>query len=107
MKLVSPTLKWLQYRMWPKNHSCIATSPATSAANSKPAHFARRQDAPSVWGLNGSIYVWRRAALPKAVAQGFWGVRAKPYAMPRRRSVDIDDLEDFELAQWLLQRGEA
>jgi CMP-N,N'-diacetyllegionaminic acid synthase len=74
---------------------------------SKPALFARRQDAPAVWGLNGSIYVWRRAALPKAIAEGFWSVRAKPYAMPRRRSVDIDDLDDFELAQWLLQRSDA
>lgn len=73
---------------------------------SKPARFARRQDAPAVWGLNGSIYVWRRAALPKAIAEGFWSVRAKPYAMPRRRSVDIDDLEDFELAQWYLQRSD-
>ena len=73
---------------------------------SKPAQFARRQDAPAVWGLNGSIYVWRRAALPKAIAEGFWSVRAKPYAMPRRRSVDIDDLEDFELAQWYLQRSD-
>jgi N-acylneuraminate cytidylyltransferase len=73
---------------------------------SKPAQFARRQDAPAVWGLNGSIYVWRRAALPQAIAEGFWSVRAKPYVMPRRRSVDIDDLEDFELAQWLLQRSE-
>jgi len=51
--------------------------------------------------------VWRRAALTKAIAEGFWSVRAKPYAMPRRRSVDIDDLEDFELAQWLLQRSDA
>jgi len=49
---------------------------------SKPAGFARRQDAPAVWGLNGSIYVWRRAALTKAIAEGFWSVRAKPYAMP-------------------------
>ena len=73
---------------------------------SKRANFVRRQDAPAVWGLNGSIYVWRRAALPKAIAEGFWSVRIKPYAMPRRRSVDIDDLEDFELAQWYLQRGE-
>ena len=47
---------------------------------SKPARFARRQDAPAVWGLNGSIYVWRRAALTKAIAEGFWSVRAKPYA---------------------------
>jgi CMP-N,N'-diacetyllegionaminic acid synthase len=74
---------------------------------SKAAGFARRQDAPAVWGLNGSIYVWRRAALPKAIAEGFWTVRARPYAMPRGRSVDIDDLEDFELAQWYLQRSDA
>ena len=73
---------------------------------SKPARFARRQDAPAVWGLNGSIYVWRRAALPRAIAEGFWSVRSRPYAMPRRRSVDIDDLEDFELAQWYLQRSD-
>lgn len=71
---------------------------------SKPSTFARRQDAPAVWGLNGAIYVWRRAALPKAIAQGFWSVSVQPYVMPRSRSVDIDDLEDFELAQWLMQR---
>ncbi|KQT08804.1 acylneuraminate cytidylyltransferase family protein [Ramlibacter sp. Leaf400] len=71
---------------------------------SKPANFARRQDAPAVWGLNGAIYVWRRAALPKAIAQGFWSVGVQAYVMPRRRSIDIDDIEDFELAQWLMQR---
>jgi N-acylneuraminate cytidylyltransferase len=72
---------------------------------SKPANFARRQDAPAVWGLNGAIYVWRREALPRAIAHGFWSVRVRPSPMPRRRSVDIDDLEDFELAEWLWQRG--
>jgi CMP-N,N'-diacetyllegionaminic acid synthase len=72
---------------------------------SKPGSFARRQDAPSVWGLNGSIYVWRRSALPRAIAQGFWSVLARPYAMPRSHSLDIDDLEDFELAEWRLQRS--
>ena len=73
-------------------------------ALSKPATFARRQDAPPCWGLNGAIYVWRRAALPRAIAEGFWSVRVKGYPMPRNRSVDIDDLEDFEWAEWLLAR---
>jgi len=71
---------------------------------SKAAAFVRRQDAPSVWGLNGSIYVWRRDALPRAIRDGFWRVAVKGYSMPHRRSVDIDDLEDFEYAQWLLLR---
>ena len=72
---------------------------------SKSATFVRRQDAPPVWGLNGSIYVWQRLALAQANAKGFWTVGAKPYLMPRERSVDIDDAFDFELAEWLALRG--
>jgi CMP-N,N'-diacetyllegionaminic acid synthase len=71
---------------------------------SKPSNFARRQDAPAVWGLNGSIYVWRRAALARAAVDGFWSVPAVPSPMPRERSVDIDDALDFELAQWFFGR---
>lgn len=70
----------------------------------KPAAYARRQDAPAAWGLNGAIYVWRRDALAQAAEQGFWSVPARPFVMPRNRSIDIDDLEDFEMAEWLKQR---
>ncbi len=68
------------------------------------AAHVRRQDLPPVWGLNGSIYVWRREALARAAEQGFWSVRVCASAMPRERSVDIDDELDFEHAQWLWQR---
>jgi CMP-N,N'-diacetyllegionaminic acid synthase len=71
---------------------------------SKSADVVRRQDMPAVYGLNGSIYVWRRDALAKAVRDGFWSVAIKPSVMPRERSVDIDDALDFEWAQWLYQR---
>ena len=64
----------------------------------------RRQDAPAVYALNGSIYVWQRAALARAATQGLWSARIKPYVMPRWKSVDIDDLDDFEYAQWLHAR---
>ncbi|MBE7940346.1 MULTISPECIES: acylneuraminate cytidylyltransferase family protein [Ramlibacter] len=73
-------------------------------ALSKPNAAVRRQDVPAVWGLNGSVYVWRRAALARAARDGFWTVRIQPCAMPRERSVDIDDLFDFEFAQWLASR---
>jgi hypothetical protein len=33
-----------------------------------------------------------------------WGLRIRPYVMPRWKSVDIDDLEDFEHALWLHER---
>lgn len=64
----------------------------------------RRQDLPEVLALNGSIYVWRVDALKRAATAGLWSVGIRPYVMPRWKSVDIDDLEDFELAEWLGRR---
>jgi CMP-N,N'-diacetyllegionaminic acid synthase len=64
----------------------------------------RRQDAPRVYALNGSIYVWQRAALAHAARHGLWSVAVAPYVMPRWKSVDIDTLEDFDYAQWLFER---
>lgn len=64
----------------------------------------RRQDAPTVYALNGSIYVWHRAALAHAAIHGLWSVAVAPCVMPRWKSVDIDTLEDFEYAQWLYDR---
>lgn len=65
----------------------------------------RRQDVPDVFALNGSIYVWRRDSLRDAAQQGLWSVpHIGIFVMPRERSVDIDDLEDFEYAEWLLSR---
>jgi CMP-N,N'-diacetyllegionaminic acid synthase len=64
----------------------------------------RRQDAPPVYALNGSIYVWRREALSLAAKHGLFSVPAAPFVMPRWKSVDIDTLDDFEHAQWLFER---
>jgi CMP-N-acetylneuraminic acid synthetase len=63
-----------------------------------------RQDAPPVYALNGSIYVWQPAALIVAAVKGLWSARALPYVMPAWQSVDIDTLEDFDHAEWLFQR---
>ncbi len=64
-----------------------------------------RQAVPEVWGLNGAIYVWRRDALTRAVREGFWSVDMRPLAMPRERSIDIDDRLDFDTAEWLYTSG--
>lgn len=74
---------------------------------SKGAGGVRRQDMPAVFALNGAIYVWQRAALAQAAVQGLWSVPAVPYVMPRWKSVDIDDLDDFELALWWCRRRSA
>ena len=82
----------------------VEAQPDGSVRLSKGDGSARRQDTPQVYALNGSIYVWQRAALARAAEQGLWSVQAVPYEMPRWKSVDIDDLEDFEYAEWLLAR---
>ncbi|MGV0999602.1 MAG: acylneuraminate cytidylyltransferase family protein [Fluviibacter sp.] len=71
---------------------------------SKGGGSARRQDTPAVYALNGAIYVWARAALAQAAVHGLWSVPIVPYLMPRWKSVDIDDREDFDLALWMHQR---
>jgi CMP-N,N'-diacetyllegionaminic acid synthase len=58
-----------------------------------------RQEAPLVYGLNGAIYVWNRQALARAAIKGFWSVTMRPYVMPKWRSIDIDTVEDFEIAE--------
>lgn len=65
---------------------------------------ARRQDSPAVYALNGSIYVWQRAALAQAAVEGLWSVALGIVEMPHWKSVDIDDLNDFEYAEWLYHR---
>ena len=71
---------------------------------SKGDGAARRQDVPPVFALNGSMYVWRRAALAHAAVHGLWSVGVAAHVMPRWKCVDIDTLEDFEYAQWLYGR---
>lgn len=74
---------------------------------SKGNGSTRRQGAPQVYALNGSIYVWQRESLANAARDGLWSVRIRPYVMPRWKSVDIDSLDDFEHAQWLHARHRA
>lgn len=73
----------------------------------KGSGSTRRQDSPAVYALNGSIYVWQRAALAQAAAEGLWSVARGVYVMPHWKSVDIDNLNDFEYAEWLYHRHKA
>lgn len=59
-----------------------------------------RQQAPVVYSMNASIYVWRRASLHK----GVWKSNPKLYVMPRERSIDIDEPLDFDIVELLMRR---
>jgi CMP-N-acetylneuraminic acid synthetase len=60
-----------------------------------------RQQAPAVYSMNGSVYVWHRHTLSK----GLWGGLARLHVMPRERSVDIDDEVDWRLVEILMSEG--
>lgn len=59
----------------------------------------RRQDAPQVFSMNASIYVWRRETLARGLFEG----RTQLHVMPRERSVDIDSELDFMLVEKLME----
>lgn len=61
--------------------------------------FTRRQDCPTVYELNGAIYVIRVDSIKLMEISDFGNV--KPYIMDKRSSIDIDDEIDFKLAEFL------
>ena len=72
---------------------------------SKPTNppIVRRQDAPKCFDMNGSIYVWQRAALMGQ--DSLFLPTTRLYEMPEERSVDIDTELDFDFAEFLLGRA--
>ncbi len=59
----------------------------------------RRQDAPPVFSMNASIYIWRRETLERGLFEG----RTYLHVMPRERSIDIDSEIDFILVEKLME----
>ncbi len=67
---------------------------------SLPGGVFARQQAPAVYSMNASVYVWWR----RTIDQNLWDGRARLHVMPRERSIDVDSLIDFELVQLLMGR---
>lgn len=62
-----------------------------------------RQQAPAVYAMNASVYVWHRRTLEK----GIWDGRVRLHVMPRERSIDIDTSLDFRLVEMLINECRA
>lgn len=69
---------------------------------SKPSAIARRQDAPSCFDMNASIYAWTRASM-LAGPKVFTG-NTRLYVMPPERSIDIDSELDWTFVEFLMSR---
>jgi CMP-N,N'-diacetyllegionaminic acid synthase len=62
-----------------------------------------RQELEQTYIPNGAIYIFRTEVL-RATRQ-YYTDMTYPYIMPRERSADIDELIDFEWAEFCLNRG--
>jgi CMP-N,N'-diacetyllegionaminic acid synthase len=65
--------------------------------------YARRQDVPSVYRLNGSIYMARTDVLLNV--NNWYTSNTLYYIMDKITSIDIDDIIDFKFAEFLMKEG--
>jgi CMP-N,N'-diacetyllegionaminic acid synthase len=64
--------------------------------------IVRRQDAPQVFDVNASIYIWKRKALLEY--DTLFTDKTALYVMPEERSVDIDTELDWELVELIMAK---
>ncbi|MFA4934075.1 MAG: acylneuraminate cytidylyltransferase family protein [Candidatus Omnitrophota bacterium] len=69
----------------------------------KEGRFSSRQQAPKVYDMNASIYVWWKDVLDEK--KGIFLKNSKVYVMPKIRSIDIDDYMDFKIAEIMMVEG--
>ena len=70
---------------------------------SKPGEFKCRQDCPSVYELNGAIYIINVKSLKKGPISQF--TRLRKYVMGEEDSIDLDTELDWLTAQAIMQRN--
>ncbi|MEZ0128315.1 acylneuraminate cytidylyltransferase family protein [Flavobacterium sp. LBUM151] len=69
---------------------------------SKKGNFDRRQDCPKVFAYNGSLYLMKKDALKNKTISEF--KKIKKIIMPEERSIDIDTMADWTLAEFYLDK---
>lgn len=62
----------------------------------------RRQDAPKCYDINGAIYIWKTDVFHRKSKLLYKDTII--YEMPKERSIDIDTLLDFQIAELLYSR---
>ena len=69
----------------------------------KKSSYVARQQAPIVYSMNASIYVWPVKNLMKD--NDVIHNESLVYVMPKERSLDIDDAFDFKLVKLLMEKA--
>jgi CMP-N,N'-diacetyllegionaminic acid synthase len=69
---------------------------------SKDADFIRRQDCPTIYELNGAIYIYRMTTLKNTPINKF--INRRKFVMEEWSSHDIDTILDWEIAEVLVKK---
>ena len=65
--------------------------------------YARRQEVPKAFRINGTLYLWRADFVRRATD---WRTgRLRMQEVPESRAVNIDDIDQFRLVEWLIETG--
>lgn len=64
-------------------------------------HYTRRQDCPPVYEYNGAIYIINPESLKKEPLNKF--SKIKKYVMDREHSLDLDNMIDWKLAEFIIK----
>jgi N-acylneuraminate cytidylyltransferase len=64
----------------------------------------RRQDAPTVYRINGSLYIWRTDFVRRE-EKGWRHAHHLIYEMPESRAIHIDDMNEFDKTDLLIRHG--
>jgi N-acylneuraminate cytidylyltransferase len=85
-------------------YTCYETAPNGYLHISKGnGLYTRRQDCPKVWEYNGAVYVINPASLREHALGEF--TRRVPSVMDRARSIDLDTLTDWMVAETILAQS--
>jgi len=86
-------------------HNCSPSSIMEMQGNyvlpvEKEKIILRRQEKPIFWARNGAaIYITRMSRL----AEYIWGGKTLPYEMGKIESLDIDDMEDWQIIESIIE----
>jgi len=67
--------------------------------------YARRQDVPPAFRINGLLYLWRRDYVANEDSLRLYETPHRMLVVPEERAVDIDELGDFVLAELLIRES--
>lgn len=65
-------------------------------------YLTQNQNLPEAWVDNGAIFIAKTNVFRRE--KKLFGTKTIPYKMPRQRSVDVDEPEDLELAEFFIKK---